>query len=94
VDAEEEDTNESDVRPSCPCCGGRRFRIHATVWRRHVLSHSVHSVDNEIDDATLWYERDDFDAIETDDSDDFSIRSISCMRCSHDVSGHVNAEES
>jgi DNA-directed RNA polymerase subunit RPC12/RpoP len=92
--AEEEDTNENDVRPNCPYCGGRRFRIDATIWRRHVLVHTVHSVDNELDDATLWYDREDFETRETDDSDDFSIQSIRCLRCDHDVSGHIEAEES
>ncbi len=94
VHAEEEDTDEDDVRPSCPCCGGRTFRIDATVWRQHRMSHSVHSVDNELDDATLWYDRDDFETTDTEDSDDFSILSISCARCHHDVSSHVSAEHS
>lgn len=94
ADAEEEDTNENDERPHCPHCGGRRFTIRATQWRRHVMSHSVHSGDNEIDDSTLWYDRDDFETSETDASNDFSVGSVTCARCDQDVSGHVNTEES
>jgi DNA-directed RNA polymerase subunit RPC12/RpoP len=93
ADAEEEDIDENDVRPRCPYCGGRGFRIDATVWRRHLTSHSADSEDNETDDATLWYDRDDFETTETDDPEDFSIRSISCTRCDRDVSNHVNAED-
>ena len=91
---EEDDTAEDDVRPRCAYCGGRRFTINATEWRRHVMSHAVTSLENEIDDSTLWYERYDFEASDTDESENFSISGITCTRCNQDVSSHVHAEES
>jgi hypothetical protein len=91
VDAEQED-NESDDRPECPNCGGMRFRIHATEWRRHAMSHTVSGADNERDDGTLWYDRDLFDTGDTDESSDFSVETIYCAGCEYDVTPHLNAE--
>jgi hypothetical protein len=92
VDAEQQD-DESDDRPECPNCGGMRFRIHATEWRRHAISRTVSGADNERDDGTLWYDRGDFETGEIDESRDFCIQTIYCARCEDDVTRHLHTDE-
>ena len=89
----DDDGDPEDVRPQCPYCGGRRFRFDATEWRRHEMTATTTAAENELEDDTLWYDRDEFETGDVDESDNFEVRGVVCMRCQQDVSGSITYDE-
>jgi len=93
-DDEDEDEDEDDRRPVCPHCGDSRFVIHAREWRQIALTGTVSGFDNEdYEDSTLWYDRDDFEDEGIADGGDFEIQRVVCTNCRNDVTDHVDVEQ-
>jgi len=94
VDAADEDEHDDgnadtqdDTRPECPSCGFRQFVIRAAESRRMALSQTVSGLNDLYEDATLWYEIDDFEDDETTNTYDFVVQGVICGRCRSDVTG-------
>jgi hypothetical protein len=94
ADEDEHDgDDEEDRRPECPYCGSRGFQLHARALRRVTFAQTVSGYNDELDDATLWYDTDDFEDVETEETEDLEVQRVVCTRCHNDVTGTVDIEE-
>lgn len=78
---EDEDNEDEDRRPVCPNCGATRFVIRAREWRQVALTTTATGLNEDYDDATLWYDHGDFDDDGTVDSGNFEIDQVVCGAC-------------
>jgi DNA-directed RNA polymerase subunit RPC12/RpoP len=92
-DAEGEDDQDGDERPSCPYCEAQRFIVRAYERRRVAMSQSVSGQNDDYDDTRLWYERAEFQDDDTVDHEDFEVYEVVCARCHNDVTHDVELEE-